>query len=156
VYCADRRAGGGTAGVTVERYRLEREDDHIFSRVLEGSATGIHDGQEHVRHMPRSLERVFADHLQSSTNIGPNDFVFCRSAEDSRPHDPDDLRREVLYPVLDRCGIKRTPRADGFHAFRRATSKYLRKANGLELAAVQLGHKRMTTTDEHYNDRDME
>ena len=106
--------------------------------------------------MPRSLERVFADHLQSSTNIGPNDFVFCRSAEDSRPHDPDDLRREVLYPVLDRCGIKRTPRADGFHAFRRATSKYLRKANGLELAAVQLGHKRMTTTDEHYNDRDMD
>ena len=113
-------------------------------------------GQEHVRHMPRSLERVFADHLQSSTNIGPNDFVFCRSAEDSRPHDPDDLRREVLYPVLDRCGIKRTPRADGFHAFRRATSKYLRKASGLELAAVQLGHKRMTTTDEHYNDRDMD
>jgi hypothetical protein len=51
---------------------------------------------------------------------------------------------EVLYPTLDRCGIKRTPRADGFHAFRRATTKYLRKASGLELAAVQLGHKRMT------------
>jgi integrase len=60
----------------------------------------------------------------------------------------------VLYPTLERCGIKRTPRADGFHAFPRATSKYLQKASGLELAAVQLGHKRMTTTDEHYNDRD--
>jgi transposase len=70
--------------------------------------------------------------------------------------DADDLRRKVLYPTLHRCGIKRTPRADGFHAFRRATSKYLRKASGLELAAVQLGHKRMTTTDEHYNDRDMD
>ncbi|HET9943516.1 MAG TPA: hypothetical protein VFR05_09260, partial [Terriglobia bacterium] len=45
---------------------------------------------------------------------------------------------------------------DGFHAFRRAASKYLRKASGLELAAVQLGHKRMTTTDEHYNDRNMD
>jgi len=44
---------------------------------------------------------------------------------------PDGLRREVLYPVLDRCDIKRTPRADGFHAFRRATSKYLREAAGL-------------------------
>jgi integrase len=84
------------------------------------------------------------------------DFVFCRADGDPRPHDPDDLRREVLYPVLDRCGIKRTPRADGFHAFRRAASKYLRKASGLEMAAVQLGHKRMTTTDEHYNDRDMD
>jgi len=59
-------------------------------------------------------------------------------------NDPDHLRRKVLYPVLDRCGI------------RRAASKYLRKAGGLELAAVQLGHKRMTTTDEHYNDRDMD
>jgi integrase len=46
--------------------------------------------------------------------------------------------------------------ADGFHAFRRAASKYSRKAGGLELAAIQLGHKRMTTTDEHYNDRDMD
>ena len=62
----------------------------------------------------------------------------------------------MLYPVLDRCGIKRTPRADGFHAFRRATGRYLRKTSGLELAAVQLGHKRMTTTDEHYNDRDFD
>jgi hypothetical protein len=26
----------------------------------------------------------------------------------------------------------------------------------LEVAAVQLGHKRMTTTDEHYNNRDSE
>ena len=30
------------------------------------------------------------------------------------------------------------------------------RSTGLELAAVQLGHKRMTTTDEHYNDRDMD
>jgi len=93
-------------------------------------------------------------HLEGSKNIGPDDFVFCRSDGDPRPHDPDGLRREVLYPVLDRCDIKRTPRADGFHAFRRATSKYLREAAGLE--AVQLGHERMTTTDEHYNDRDMD
>ena len=63
-------------------------------------------GQEHVRHMSRSLERVLADHLQISKNIGPDNFVFCRSDEDPRPHDPDDLRREVLYPVLDRCGIQ--------------------------------------------------
>ena len=106
--------------------------------------------------MPARLEHLLSKHLQDSENIGPDDFVFCRSDEDTRAHDPDVLRTEVLYPVLDRCGIKRIPRADGFHAFRRATSKYLRKASGLELAAVQLGHKRMTTTDDHYNDRDLE
>ena len=38
----------------------------------------------------------------------------------------------------------------------RATSKCLRKAAGLEVTAVQLRHKQMTTTDEHYNDRDMD
>ena len=103
-----------------------------------------------------TLECIMVKHLESSKNIGPDDFVFCRSDDDPRPHDLDELRRVLLYPVLDRCGIKRTPRADGFHAFRRAASKYLRKAGGLELAAVQLGHKRMTTTDEHYNDRDMD
>ena len=85
--------------------------------------------------MPGSLDRILVKHLEQSKNIGPDDFVFCRSVDDPRPHDPDDLRREVLYPALDRCGIKRTPRADGFHAFRRATK---------------------TTTDEHYNDRDMD
>ena len=77
-------------------------------------------------------------------------FVVLTSNEerrigDPRPHDPDGLRREVLYPILDRCGIKRTPRVDGFHAFPRAVSKYLRKAGG----------KRMTTTDEHYNGYNM-
>jgi integrase len=99
---------------------------------------------------------VLVGHLQNARSRGPSDFVFCRSDEDPTTHDPDHLRREVLYPVLDRCGIKRTSRADGFHAFRRAASKYLRKGSGLELAALQLGHKRMTTTDEHYNDRDMD
>jgi hypothetical protein len=30
----------------------------------------------------------------------------------------------------------------------------VRKKAGLELASVQLSHKNMTTTDEHYNGRD--
>jgi hypothetical protein len=38
-----------------------------------------------------------------------------------------------------------------WHSWRETTYE----AGGLELAAVQLGHKRMTTTDEHYNERDM-
>jgi Phage integrase, N-terminal SAM-like domain len=50
---------GGTAGVTVERYRLEREDDHIFSWVLEGSATGIHEDRPGTRqaHAPKFRAR---------------------------------------------------------------------------------------------------
>ena len=125
-----------------------------------------HCGSNHVtvllllRRYAESKGRRIRSHCRHSSRLQD---TFGRAAPYLAPFeqwparfDPDDLRREVLYPVLDRCGIKRTPRADGFHAFRRATSKYLRKASGLELAAVQLGHKRMTTTDEHYNDRDMD
>jgi len=57
-------------------------------------------GQDHVRHISKTLERVLADHRPDFQNIGPDDFVFCRSDEDARPHDPDDLGREVLYPAL--------------------------------------------------------
>jgi integrase len=60
----------------------------------------------------------------------------------------------VLYPALQRAGIQRVKHASGFHAFRRAMGKAVRKPAGLEVAAVQLSHKNMTTTDEHYNDRD--
>jgi hypothetical protein len=64
------------------------------------------------------------------------------------------VRREVLYPALQRVGIKRELRASGFHAFRRAMGKAVRKEAGLEMASIQLSHKNMTRTDEHYNDRD--
>ena len=46
--------------------------------------------------MPESLERILVKHPEGSKNIGPDDFVFCRSDDDPRPHDPDDLRKEVL------------------------------------------------------------
>ena len=87
-------------------------------------------------------------------NLAPDDFVFCRSEHDRRPLDPDYVRREILYPALQRAGVERISRASGFHAFRRAIGKHLRKVAGLELASVQLSHKSMVTTDEHYNDRD--
>jgi integrase len=111
--------------------------------------------EEYIRHMPDGLARLLNEHLRRSIRLAPDDFVFSRSEHDDRPCDPDEVRLGVLYPALDRCSIPRTPRASGFHAFRRAASKYLRQQAGLELAAVQLGHKQMTTTDTFYNDRDL-
>jgi integrase len=46
------------------------------------------NGQEHVRHMTASLERILAKCLEESKNLGPEDFVFCRSDDDPRPCDP--------------------------------------------------------------------
>ena len=102
------------------------------------------------KHMSDRLFQILKEHLERNT-IGPDDFVFRRSEFDPRPCDPDYVRREILYPALQRAGVVRLSRASGFHAFRRAVSQYLRKKAGLEVAAIQLGHKRMTTTDVHYN-----
>jgi integrase len=157
VHCADWSSCWRAVGASVEGHRLECKNDNFRKKFLEMPSTRFDEDGPRARQAYAGISRgILVKHLEGSKNIGSDDFVFCRSDDDPRPHDPDGLRREVLYPVLDRCRIKRTPRADGFHAFRRATSKYLRKAGGLELAAVQLGHKRMTTTDEHYNDRDMD
>ena len=60
----------------------------------------------------------------------------------------------IIWVHLQRAGVERISRASGFHAFRRAIGKQLRKVAGLELASIQLSHKSMATTDEHYNDRD--
>ena len=52
---------------------------------------------------------------QNSSHNGPDDFVFCK--EDGAPLNPDVLKRDVLYPTLDRLGIARHRRAARFHTF---------------------------------------
>lgn len=67
-------------------------------------------GQDHVRHISKTLARVLAEHFQISKNIGPDDFVFCRSDEDARPHDQIELGREVLFPSLHLFDAVQFPR----------------------------------------------
>jgi len=110
-------------------------------------------GEVYEKHITDRLLLELEVHLKNK-NLQADNFVFQRSQFDSRPLDPDYLRREVLYPALQRAGVERVRFASGFHAFRRAMGKHLRKAAGLELASVQLSHKHMSTTDDHYNDTD--
>ncbi|MBI4473464.1 MAG: site-specific integrase, partial [Acidobacteria bacterium] len=110
-------------------------------------------GEVYEKYVTDRLLTALKAHLDGK-NLGPDDFVFYRSERDRRPLDPDYVRREILYPALQRAGVQRIPRASGFHAFRRAIGKHLRKIAGLEVASVQLSHKSMATTDEHYNGRD--
>ena len=124
--------------------------DNLWRGDLQGS-TKTHEPYE--KYISDSLLQVFNGYL-SQRKLAADDFVFYRSEHDRKPIDPDYLRRAVLYPALQRAGVERVKRASGFHAFRRAMGKAVRKQAGLEVAAVQLSHKNMTTTDEHYNDRD--
>jgi len=52
--------------------------------------------------------------------MAPEDFVFCK--EGGSTLNPDVLRRDVLYPTLDRLGIVRNRRAAGFHTFRHSAA----------------------------------
>ncbi len=130
--------------------RTIKFQDNLWRGDLQGSTK---TDEVYEKYIPDALLRVLTDYL-SEKQLAPDDFVFYRSEHDRRPIDPDYLRREVLYPTLQRAGIQRVKHASGFHAFRRAMGKEVGKRAGLEVAAVQLSHKNMTTTDEHYNDRD--
>jgi integrase len=83
--------------------------------------------------------------MQNSQYIGPEDFVFCKP--DGSSYHPDVLRKDVLYPALDRLGIPRVSRMCGFHALRHSAGSIVNAQTGnLKLAENLLGHSNLSTT----------
>jgi integrase len=79
----------------------------------------------------------------------PTDFVFCRP--DGSPFNPDVLRKDVLYPTLDRLNIPRPKGAAGFHAFRHSAATMVNAETGnLKLTQKFLGHANVSTTADIY------
>jgi integrase len=67
------------------------------------------------------------------------------------PLHPDVLRKDVLYPVLDRLGISRSSGASGFHTFRHSAASILNQQTGnLKLAQKLLGHSTINMTADVY------
>lgn len=96
-----------------------------------------------------ALGKALTNHLQNSQHIGPQDFLF--SKPDGSTLDPDVLRRDALYPVLDRLGIARSSRSAGFHRFRHSVGAFINSQTGnLKLAQKLLGHSNLSTTAEIY------
>jgi len=86
---------------------------------------------------------------KSSGRIGPEDFVFCN--DEGKPLNPDVLRKDVLYPALDRLQIPRSARAAGFHTFRHSAASFINAQTGnLKLAQRFLGHSQLSTTADIY------
>jgi len=95
------------------------------------------------------LRQTFVLHRQNSLHTRPEDFVFCRS--DGSALQPDMLRREVLYPTLDRLQIPRSLRSAGFHTFRHSAGSFVNAETGnLKLAQKLLGHSNLSTTADIY------
>ncbi len=109
-------------------------------------------------HLPETLHQALLIHRERSVFTGPQDFVFCRA--DGAPLDPGHLRENMLYPAMDRAGIKRSPRTHGFHLFRHSAGSIVHSETGsVKLAQRQLGHAKISTTADiyvHINQQDQE
>jgi integrase len=93
----------------------------------------------------KMLTSVLSEQRRDSAHTCPDDFVFCKS--DGAALNPDVLRRDVLYPALERLRIPRIKGASGFHAFRHTAGSIVEARTGrLKLAQRLLRHSNVSTT----------
>jgi integrase len=101
------------------------------------------------------LAQPLLEHQQNTVNKQLEDFVFCK--RDGTPLNPDVLRKDVLYPALDRLGIPRASGASGFHTFRHSAASFINAQTGnLKLAQKLLGHSTIDMTAEVYTHTSIE
>ena len=99
--------------------------------------------------LARELVEALADRQEASGFNSSEDFIFCKL--DGAPLDPDYLRREVLYPAMDRAGIKRGARTHGFHILRHTAASLLHeKTHDLKGVQQFLRHSQIGTTADIY------
>jgi integrase len=125
------------------RLRIEQSLWHgqLLPPKTQGSARTIPFGE--------ALATALTEHFENAAPRGAEDFVFCK--RDSSPLHPDVLRKDVLYPTLDRLGIPRSSGASGFHAFRHSAASFINSQTGnLKLAQKLLGHSNLDTTANIY------
>jgi integrase len=107
------------------------------------------EGSVRVLFFGPSLLAALTIQNQNTNYSGQDHFVFCK--EDGSPLNPDVLRRDVLYPTLDRLGISRSCRAAGFHTFRHSAATIVNQKTGnLKLVQKLLGHSNLSTTADVY------
>jgi integrase len=96
------------------------------------------------------LKRVLQSHRELCIGRESGDYVFANLA--GRSYDPDDLRRRILYPAMQRAGIERKhARAYGFHLFRHSAGSQMQEVTG-DLKQTQgfLGHSSIGITSDVY------
>jgi integrase len=96
-----------------------------------------------------TLAMALTQHFERTGHKEAEDFVFC--SKDGSPLNPDVLRKDVLYPILDRLQIPRSSGASGFHTFRHSAANILNERTGnLKLAQKLLGHSTIDMTANVY------
>jgi integrase len=95
------------------------------------------------------LKRALVEHRGLTLYQKPEDYVFANGA--GHALNPDDLRKRVLYPAMEKAGIQRTVRAFGFHLFRHSAGSLMHEATGdLKQTQSFLGHSGISVTSDVY------
>jgi excisionase family DNA binding protein len=126
-------------------YSLKYVYDLVYMRRLSARKVGrtwrvsTQSGSVRTLYFGEGLTQALTEHSQKAARKSPEDFVFCKP--DGGPLHPDVLRKDVLYPALDRLGILRSSGASGFHTFRHSAASFINAQTGnLKLAQKLLGH----------------
>ena len=83
--------------------------------------------------MSETLRQILTEHQAQASFSAPGDFVFSQA--DGRPRTQDGLRRQGIYPAMERAGIPIRKRTSGAHAFRHLAGTLVHRATGsLKLA----------------------
>lgn len=141
---------GELLGLQWTHIDLQSQTLEIRQSLWEGElVTPKTEGSVRMIYFGPSLLAALTAQKQNSTHAAPKDFVFCK--EDGSPLNPDVLRRDVLYPTLDRIGIARNRRTSGFHTFRHSAATIVNQKTGnLKLVQKLLGHSNLSTTADVY------
>ena len=79
----------------------------------------------------------------------PEDYIF--PTRTGKAHRQDDICRRVLYPAMDKAGIKRGMRTHGWHIFRHtAITKVLEETGDIHRASRFAGHASVAFTQQVY------
>ena len=103
-----------------------------------------------AKHLLDGLKNVLQEHRKLCVDPKPDDYLFTNSS--GRSYDPDDLRRRVLYPAMDKAGIQRPiARAYGFHLLRHSAGSQMHEVTGdLKQTQSFLGHASIGITSDVY------
>lgn len=103
-----------------------------------------------AKHLLDGLARVLQSHRELCVSRQPADYLFVNGV--GRSCDPDDLRKRVLYPAMDKAGIERNvARSYGFHLFRHSAGSQMQEVTGdLKQTQSFLGHASIGITSDVY------
>lgn len=118
----------------------------VWRRQLKTTKT---EASKRVLILPALLVDELRQYREQSKFNSDADYIF--STPDGQAFHTDHLRNYVLYPAMEKAGIKRGKGTHGFHLIRHTAGSIVHRRTGdVKLVQELLGHSRIETTGDIY------